>query len=115
MEIGACRAVKARLLPTYPFLWCWDLEDATGRRLESSWEDHWDAFSSSDEPLTAALARLDTRFRVGGTRAASRRSVAGRIELRPRRRHRRRTRLPSPCALRTPGRRTSRPSRLTRT
>lgn len=72
MENEAGKAVRARFLRNPPFLWCWDLEDTTGRRVESSWEDHWDAFSCSEQAHTAGLARLHARMRAAGAKAAAR-------------------------------------------
>jgi hypothetical protein len=67
--------VRARLLANYPFLWCWDAEDATGRRVESSWEDHWDAFGSPEEAVSAGRVRLGVGGRPGGAKAAARSAV----------------------------------------
>ena len=46
-------AVGIRLLVHDPFLWRWEIEDASGLCVESSWEDHWETFGSPEEARSA--------------------------------------------------------------
>lgn len=42
-----------------PCLWCWEILDrARDEVVESSWTDHWMAYASRDEALSAASSRL---------------------------------------------------------
>jgi hypothetical protein len=56
-DTGEGPIVHLRLLPE-PGLWCWELRDAQGRLLESSWTDWWIGFRSRAEATTAAARRL---------------------------------------------------------
>ena len=46
------------MLLTEPGLWGWELRDARGQLLESSWSDWWLGFRSRAEAGTAAARRL---------------------------------------------------------
>ena len=48
--------VEARLLPD-PCLWCWEIRDAQGGLVDSSWANHWTAYPSREEALAAASSR----------------------------------------------------------
>lgn len=50
-------AVRVRLLAN-PYLWCWDIVEAGGPLIESSFDTRSEAFVSSQEARTAGLARL---------------------------------------------------------
>jgi hypothetical protein len=64
--------VRVRQLGNHPFLWTWEAEDPAGRRVEGSWEDHWEAFDSPAEALRAGLVRLGARVRAAGVTARAR-------------------------------------------
>jgi hypothetical protein len=41
-----------------PGLWCWEIRDARGELLESSWNDWWVGFRSREEAASDAARRL---------------------------------------------------------
>jgi hypothetical protein len=49
--------VRVRLLPE-PSLWRWDIVDADGRLVASSWADEWVAFAAREEAAAAGACRL---------------------------------------------------------
>ena len=56
--------VEARLLPD-PCLWCWEIRDAQGGLVESSWANHWTAYASRAEALTAGYLWLAPPVHLG--------------------------------------------------
>ena len=57
--------VEVRLLPD-PCLWCWEIRDAQGGLVESSWANHWTAYPSRKEALAAASNRPSVTANVFG-------------------------------------------------
>ena len=57
--------VEARLLAD-PCLRCWEIRDAQGGLVESSWADHWAAYPSREEALAAASSRAAVNANVSG-------------------------------------------------
>lgn len=53
---GQRLTVQARLLAD-PCLWCWEIRDAQGGLVESSWANHRTAYPSREEALAAASSR----------------------------------------------------------
>lgn len=50
-------AVRPRLL-SEPCLWCWEIRDADGELVESSWASTWMAYESRETAEEAGLSRL---------------------------------------------------------
>lgn len=62
---GPCFTAQARLL-TDPPLWCWEIVDASGALVASSWQSEWEAYSSAGEALRHALPALGRFSRGAG-------------------------------------------------
>ena len=62
--------VEARLLAD-PCLWCWEIRDAQGGLVESSWANHWAAYPSREEALAAASSRPSINANVFGIPGAA--------------------------------------------
>jgi len=62
--------VEARLLAD-PCLWYWEIRDARGRLVESSWASHWTAYPSREEALAAAFSRPSVDANVSGIPGAA--------------------------------------------
>ena len=62
--------VEVRLLPD-PCLWCWEIRDAQGGLVESSWANHWTAYPSREEALAAASSHPSMNANVFGIPGAA--------------------------------------------
>ena len=67
--------VEARLLAD-PCLWWWEIRDAQGRLVESSWANHWTAYASLEETLTAGYLWLAPPVHLGRREEPGVRGVA---------------------------------------
>ena len=61
--LGQRLTVEARLLAD-PCLWCWEIRDAEGALVESSWANQWTAYPSRGEALAAASSRPSVNANV---------------------------------------------------
>lgn len=77
--VRARLTAQTRLLPDPP-LWCWEIVDARGAVLASSWESEWSAYPSSDEALRRATPTLRAMTRRLGGRTATGRVARPREE-----------------------------------
>jgi hypothetical protein len=62
--------IEARLLAD-PCLWCWEVRDAHGKLVESSWANYWTAYPSREEALAAASSRPSVNANVFGIPGAA--------------------------------------------